>query len=342
MASTVLPSGCGVCGKKKDLLRCSGCKVMPYCGREHQAAHYPSHKSACNAIKKHRRRMEEEEQLLRNHPDDIFIPPGDPFVTSVGNFWGIYPTRDYMRARFALADTMRRVKNVESVQAQLDHFMDMLRLCRGDNMGLRALVPALMLRLNKDQECYDFLKWWNVTAADSDYDWEDMSGPYLDCQNADVFEPIDGFCRKYVELSHTVALLLLKIKSLFDLLRLEQSSSALRPKVPQEILDLVLLFVPQSPAVAAHHEIIHGETRQALIEKLKTQINELYTHIDRANIHFWPAFMTPEKHLDALPASFSLGSVEEMQLVLKWNYDAWIETHGAIEFIMAKIQEKLF
>lgn len=30
--------------------------------------------------------------------------PADPFTNSVGHFGGLYETRDYMRARFALAD----------------------------------------------------------------------------------------------------------------------------------------------------------------------------------------------------------------------------------------------
>jgi hypothetical protein len=40
-----------------------------------------------------------------------------------------------MRARFALVEALQKVRTHESVKAQLEHLQDMLRLCRGDNMG---------------------------------------------------------------------------------------------------------------------------------------------------------------------------------------------------------------
>ncbi|KAJ5154331.1 Zinc finger MYND-type [Penicillium coprophilum] len=143
-------SGCGVCGKT-DGLRCSGCKVMMYCGVEHQTAHRQEHKSACSAIRRSRVAMEKEEQALRAQPDDIF-------AHGVGKFWMIFETRPYMRARAALSDAMTVVKSYESLQAQLDILLENLRLCRGDNMGSRDVIPGLMICLQQDQECYDFLK----------------------------------------------------------------------------------------------------------------------------------------------------------------------------------------
>lgn len=57
-----------------------------------------------------------------------------------------------MRARYGLLDNLRKIKTVEAVQAALDHALEMHRLCRSDNMGIRSLTPALMIRLGKDQE----------------------------------------------------------------------------------------------------------------------------------------------------------------------------------------------
>lgn len=169
--------------------------------------------------------MEEEEQTLINHPGHILMDPA-PFVNSVGHFWGILETRDYMRARFSLANTMELIPTVESTEAQLEHYMDMLRLCRSDNMGVRYIVPGLMLRLNKDQECYDFIKWW---ATMNDYDWDDMDSPYLDIKNADVFENMDGF-DNFLEFHHSVCLILLKIKLLLDLMNSNSQPPVLAPK----------------------------------------------------------------------------------------------------------------
>ena len=64
-------------------------------------------------------------------------------------------------------------------EAALSHLLDMLRLCRGDNMGVRDVVPGLFLQLGRDQEYYHFLKWWAATGQYVDYDWGDMDEPYL-------------------------------------------------------------------------------------------------------------------------------------------------------------------
>ncbi|CAG8910082.1 unnamed protein product [Penicillium egyptiacum] len=194
-----LPSGCGVCGNKDGLLRCSNCKVMMYCDVEHQAAHYNAHKSACSAIRRCRAAMEKEEQALRDHPGYMLLP-ADVFTHGVGNFWGIFDTRPYMRSRSALYDAMRHVKNIESLLAQLDILMENLRLCRSDNMGWRDVIPGLMIRLQQDQECYDFLKWWATTFQKDNYNWGDNTLPYLDIMNANPLEPVDMFCDKLFDL----------------------------------------------------------------------------------------------------------------------------------------------
>lgn len=216
--------------------------------------------------------------------------------------------------------------------------MDMLRLCRSDNMGVQIIVPGLMLRLNKDQECYDFIKWWAITTDKSDYNWGDIDLPYLDIQSADVFEPVEQLCGPYPELSHLVCLCLLKTKLLIDLMRLEQSTSSLGSNVPREILDLIQSSVPRSPAISASRDIMtgNGKIRQTMIEQLKSQINVVYKEVQKANEHFWPAFADADQCLDGLPSAHSIGSREEMKLVLHYTYDVWEETPGATDFIVAK------
>lgn len=282
--------------------------------------------------------MEKEEQILRNHPGDFMMPP-DPFTNSVGMFWGVFPTRDYMRARFALVTAMAEVDNAQSVKAQLDHLMDMLRLCRGDNMGVRDLVPGLMLRLNKDQECYDFIKWWKVVRDNSRYDWGNTDLPYLDIKNADIFEPVERFRGPFPNLSHLSCLCLLKIKLLFEVMRLEQSTASLGPAIPREILDLIQSSVPQSPVVRASHDIMSGDSdvRETMIEKLRAQIDVIFDAVEEANEYLWPALIDPDIDLTEIPECYSHGGVEEMILVLRYNYDAWAETPGAIDFIEAKV-----
>lgn len=70
----------------------------------------------------------------------------------------------------------------------------------------------------------------------------------------------------------------------------------------------------------ASHDLMagHGDTRQAMIEKLKAQIDFLYKAVHKANQYFWPAFIDPTDHL-------LIGPPEE------WG-------PGAIDFIKAKVQ----
>jgi hypothetical protein len=87
MSSTnsVLNPCCDECGSPDNLQRCSKCKVMLCCSRDHRAAHGESHKAVCNAVAKKRNAMDAEEQKLRNHPGD-FVTPTNLFENGVGSF----------------------------------------------------------------------------------------------------------------------------------------------------------------------------------------------------------------------------------------------------------------
>lgn len=279
--------------------------------------------------------MQDEEQVLRTRPGDVMLP-ADPFTSAVGKFWGIGITRDYMRARYALVDAMGQIHNVEATQARLDHCMDMLRLNQSDNMGVRSTVPALMLRLNKDQECYSFIKWWAQERDSYDWDW---SNPELETKDADAFEDVECFSSSYPDLSHLVSLTLLKVKLLLDVMKVQRSASAvLGQSAPPAIAKMVKTATPQSPLVRESDAILDGYDMdvQELAEKLEGQIEELFDRADNANNHFWKYLINPGDYLDSKPEAYSMGSMEEMAVTLHLTYDAWCETPGAMDFISAK------
>jgi hypothetical protein len=151
-----------------------GCRVVMYCGVEHQTQDRQKHKKSCNRIKKNRAKLYEEETRLRALPPSM-LHPARIFEDHAGKFWGFQETRPYMSQRYALVESILQVHSAEAAQEGLDHLLDMLLLCRGDNMGVRSVVPAVMLLLNRDQDCYDFLKWWATTGNQGDYDWGNMS-----------------------------------------------------------------------------------------------------------------------------------------------------------------------
>jgi hypothetical protein len=311
------------CKKTVGLSRCAACKAVLYCGRDHQAAHRPAHRSTCSKIKKaHANLAREERTLKREEGDGIF-------EEERGHFWGLHETRSYMRARFTLVEALLKLNTASAVTAALDHLLDMLQLCRPDNMGVRDVVPALFLRLGRDQECYDFVKWWATTGQDSKYDWYDTDNPYLDVKNANVFEAVDFIAHEYSSLSYLVAITLLKLRLMIDLQSLQRARREAGPHVPQEILDSIQQHSISS-IITSNPEILERVDHAPHIAKLGEQVKNLFTVIKQANKHFWPAMIKPGDNLKARPQLYGYGDQGQMQLTLQYNYNAWSETPGAI------------
>lgn len=330
--SLTLSSNCPVCGTKEHLSRCAACKVTFYCGREHQASDRPDHQRGCKAVKKAREALESQEAELRAMPGDFMTPAGETiFEEAAGHFWGIIETRPYMQARFAFAEALLKIKTSTAVEAALSNLLDMLRLCRGDNMGVRYLVPALFLRLGRDQECYDFVKWWAITGKREDYDWGDMEEPYLDLKDENPFESIEFFARKHFCLSFSIAATLLKIRLLFDL-RALKNSTIVGDKVPQEVLDNIRSQMVGN-IVAQRKDIMEGKNLDSLADDLQGQVEDMYRVVKKSNRYFWPALLQPGANLIAQPQPYSPGSTAEMQLMLQYSYISWVETPRAIDFI---------
>lgn len=312
---------------------------MLHCSREHQQSNYSDHKPACSAVVRKQRILDDEEEKLRLEPGDDFQMPPRPFETSVGHFWGILGTRDYMRARFAVVDELGDINTYDAVQKQLEHARDMLRLCRSDNMGIRDMVPSLLLRLNLDQECYDFIKWWCTTGQDSQYGWGNTDLGYLDVQNADPFEPVSGLVPRFSDLGMMNTLALLKIRLLLDLVALTNSTDIPALQViPPEIFDTIRSHVPRSPIVSQNRALLQRYDHTADIRELEAQVSQLYAHIHKTNPHCWGLLLDPGILFDkeTRPSSYSPGNFQEAQVMLGYSYAAWAETPGALAIIRDK------
>ncbi|KAM0541188.1 hypothetical protein ACHAPJ_013352 [Fusarium lateritium] len=330
------------CGATEgELHRCSSCQIAYYCGPAHQAADRGRHKNGCNALKKARKTLEKEEKQLRDHPGDMFCPP-NIFENGVGHFWGISETRDYMRARYHMVDIMLQVfgapgGRVDAVQEALDNLLDMLRLCRGDNMGVRDFVPPLYIRLNKDQAAYDFIKWYATTGSESNYDWGDTELPYLDVKDADVLEtPLDVWTNgSYLSLSHVVAVTLIKVRILLDLQAAQNTTRALNGTIPREIIEIIRNQLVGS-IVESRPEVLMGGTEElsSLIQKIKDQIIALYKSINTYNPHFWRLMLSdPYSAAKQKPGMYSHETKEEACLVIGYCLASWVETPGALDEI---------
>ena len=167
---------------------------------------------------------------------------------------------------------------------------------------------------------------------DGKYDWGDTSLPYLNIKNADVFESVGQFVGRFPDLSHLAALSLLKIRLLIDLQSLQRARQEIGQKVPQEILDAVQQQVVSSIVSNSPH-ILERHDHTGQIEELKEQIWKCFNAVKEHNRYFWPALLNPGVHLTTRPDFYSAGTVEEMQLMLQYCYDAWAETPGAFSVI---------
>ncbi|KAG9252919.1 uncharacterized protein F5Z01DRAFT_682176 [Emericellopsis atlantica] len=317
------PRACELCHRQGDVMRCAACQAVYYCGRECQAADRDDHKMPCKVIKKARSHYEREYEKLRDMRGDI-LTPERVFETQVGRFWGILETRPYMRARYGLVDALLLSYGtaggpVDVVQTALDHLLDMLRLNRSDNMG------------NKDMH----------------YDHGDMSLPYLDIKNADVFEsPDEAWLNEYwMELSHVVAIVLIKVRILLHLQAMQNAEIALRGTVPAEIIDLIRGQLVGS-IMAARSDLPlskPAETAQ-LADKIRGHIRTLYGAVQKHNPHFWKILVEePDAGVLQRPSGpYSQKTREEALLTVGYSYAAWYETPGAVRVLrsLAKVNAK--
>ncbi|SPJ72155.1 uncharacterized protein FTOL_01883 [Fusarium torulosum] len=331
-----------------NLMRCTGCMVVYYCSTAHQTLDRNRHKKGCNTIKKARKTLDKEEQELRNNPGDIFMP-ANIFENGVGHFWGILETRTYMRARYNMVDCLLQTFGApgghkEAVRQGLDNPLDMLRLSRSDNMGVRDIVPHLYLRLDRDQEVYDFLKWYATTGTESNYDWGDMDNPYLDVKDADVLEePLDAWSNgRFLSLSHVAAVILIKVRVLLDLQAAQSTFRALKGTMPPEIIDLIRGQLIGS-VVQSRPEIFKMTTEEisSLIQTIKDQIIVLYQSANIYNAHFWRLMLNNAiAASQQRPGMYSPETKEEACLTIGYCLASWVETPGAFE-LMKDLSDKV-
>ncbi|KAI0552683.1 hypothetical protein F4679DRAFT_533500 [Xylaria curta] len=332
-------SGCPVCYPKRlpqtQLLLCSGCKVVHYCSTDHQKKHRPKHKAACTSVIKSREKLEKEEATLRAHPGDIFLP-SNVFENGVGRFWGLTDTRDYMRARFAAADALLQIDTTKAVEKALTHFQDMLRLCRSDNLGIRDIVPGLLLRLGREQECYDFLKWWAV--VDDEYDWSDVNLPYLDICGADAFEAADAFA-SHLSLSQLVILVLLKLNLYLDIESYDPQYTNFGLGWPSWPPPPTGFMRPISEIAQKKVRTITSSDVPEISKLLKDQYQALFRMVHKENPHFWEALVDASEDTPSLPSAYSHGSVEEAILGVYQCKKAWEESYDSIIMIESEVGE---
>ncbi|KAK6856142.1 hypothetical protein PG995_008293 [Apiospora arundinis] len=344
---TCAQPGCGRQGP--DLLQCGACRLVHYCGPEHQREHRPDHKVSCNLVKRAQAAATAAEAELRARPGDD-LAPADVFTNGVGRFWGEFPaTRPYMQALHDSITASLDIRTGEAVERALATSLEMLRLCRGDNQGIRSQVPMLYLRLGRDQEAFDFLKWYAVRGTAADYNWADMSQPFLDLKDEDaVLEDISVPFKRVVDLSFLASLTLLKTRLMLDLVALaqhveeEEKKTTTTTEKEGEETGRKLSYEEKmewlrnealSDILLARRDIVDRDNYRPLIRDVTEQVARAYQLTAHHNKHYWPSLSRPEKYARAMPQAYTWGSKEETVLAFRQTWYAWAECAPALDTV---------
>lgn len=258
-----------------------------------------------------------------------------PFENSVDHFGAISETRNYMRVRHAHVGTLLEIKNRTAVQSALGHLLDMLRLDRRDTMGVRDLIPGLYIRLDRYQECYDFLKWWSIRPNNLN-DWENDSEPFLNIKNANALEALVGFGRAHHTLTHYAMLYLFKVRMVLNIVAIELVIKHTEAKLPPQLLEEVLSHITNSALKnnsALWQDIKNCEHLHKHKTPLLAQLDALLRTIDGYNRAYLLGVVEPESHYNAKPPMYAARDIPEMQVALAQTYDAWLETPGSLAFL---------
>ncbi|RYP04267.1 hypothetical protein DL764_004570 [Monosporascus ibericus] len=257
--------------------------------------------------------------------------PPNPFATVPGQFWYWKGTRPFMQRYHDLMSATLNIRTGEAVEAGLKYGLDMLRLCRGDNQGVRWQIPSLYLRLGRDQEAYDFIKWY-ATVGTGSYDWYDMELPFLNLHSEDAFEDFQEHADKMNDLSQLVAMTNLKARLLVDVKGLKDHV-ARRPNPSSEERMEWVREEALSDVLYGRREILERDDFQDLVRDLSSQVAKLYRRVEQLNQHYWPALDHPEGYGSALPTLYTPGSREEVILVFRYTWYTWSECQPALEAV---------
>lgn len=272
---------------------------------------------------------------MKNQRATIKSAENDPYT---GSPWAV------IKEQLRLASYLERIHSTRSVREKLRVYEQVMPMSP-DPYRTCTLNAVLMTRLDEDQEAYTFLKSWvlYVEARPGN-----KKPPVSHAKDADVFEPVDlflGICDarrgKSEALGFLVTLTSIKIKLLLDLRAVDVAIRSLGPQFSQDVLDLILERVPQSPAVATNRAIMNGQGLSAEISKLEAQVDALYNKVHETNAFFWPmmAYKTRDDIMVGR-AEPACGSVEEAQLLFLGQDYSWGEIPGARDLIKKKVDAR--
>lgn len=333
--NTSSTNSCSACYEREpevNLRRCSRCHVVYYCSVACQKDDLSQHKESCKMVKKLTEELEEERVNLGQVEPMFGETPLNYFEDHVGDFWSMIETRDYCRKREHLSRELYHlvywIETVEAWEAVLGHQLELLRLIRRDNMGIRSKVPFVLLYLNRDDDCMDFIRFWyrdsggemdgEEMAESSPGDW--LYGRTPNGRLMDIFALHPTIDPSYTDLAFLVAILIIKLRVVAAFDAREKSFA---------------LFENTKVGKSLNKDVL-GAIRAAVIGDLKVkaeqnrQIEHVINLIQQSNETMLPSLINPGPlKLQPSPYYYSHGTPSEAYGVLMDSNRCFVRVPGA-------------
>ncbi|KAK3308390.1 uncharacterized protein B0T15DRAFT_550439 [Chaetomium strumarium] len=296
-----------------------GCNTYYYCGASTRPPTGQRTKEPASSSRTPRKRWETAESRLRaRDPDCLETHAGKLCTASSGS-----------------APSWRR----QGIEDGLKVYLKLLHLNHTDQQDVRDIVPPLYIRPGRDQEAYDFLKYWGLR----DNDLGDKDQPFLRIKNADAYEGVEIWDHEILPLAQAINVLLIKIRLLIGI-RSVQRMKAWKASQGEDVAAMsgaqVLDWLrddlgPFCGDIFERAPEVLGDDA-LLDEKLSAvadQIIALLWAIKRYNVYFIAMLLNPEeKDFGSERTGFHRpGSETEARLAFMRTYSAWCETDGAIQ-----------
>jgi hypothetical protein len=220
-----------------------------------------------------------------------------------------------------------------------NHLHHVARLDKSDEHGARGVLPFAMLQLDLDQECYDFIKWYEKHGLSEDAAFGTTTTQFSDIIHAHPHQELNPANDEYHAFQHNNAMLLLKLKLLVDVINIRLARAVIAvtaTTLPPELCTRIELNMVRSPV---SRRWILGTQNHSITEIqhiLETQIVALADICLDVSWSFLDNLLDPKSCscVDKEPNIMPL-DLREPNLVPRFSYSAWYQHEGVIELLQS-------
>lgn len=210
----------------------------------------------------------------------------------------------------------------------------------------RYYVPALMIRLGKDQECYDLVKWFRSLINVKGENWATETRLGVTVKNADAFEPDKISIGGRSELDLKIHKVLIKVRILLDIEALHNLAEAVGTRLPGDMVAKIKPYVLRTSMVAKNRELLeagdHKASETSMLGIVEIQLCFLMLMVHSENPYFWPTLFSPQalkyrNHPLVVnmfeDKSWTSNSPGLAVALVRMTIGAWVSTPGALDFV---------